>query len=100
MNDASSIRKLVKAHLIASLIIQSATILATIWIFNISVLKIEIATDTITKQPQYDISSMQRQMDDITKFIVDHNEREKEFVKKAELLNKQLELSKLQLIKK
>jgi peptidoglycan hydrolase CwlO-like protein len=68
------------------------------FIFNAYTTKLQVVSADISRQPQYNLEDMQNQMNDISKFIIEHKEFEDRHKSNADQLSKQikeLQLGKL-----
>lgn len=73
-------------------------VLVLLFIFNAYTTKLQVVSEDISRQPQYNLEDMQAQMNDISKFIIEHKEFEDKHKSNADQLSKQIkeiQLSKL-----
>lgn len=83
-------KRLIKAQIIVKLVLDVCVILTLLFILQAYTIKLQLATDVVSKQPQYDMSNLQAQMNDISKFIIEHKEREEKMTNNAIRLSNEL----------
>ena len=72
------------------LTLDVTTVLVLLFIFQAYTTKLQVVSEDISKQPTYDLESMQTQMNDISTFIKEHRELETKYASSANMLSKQL----------
>lgn len=84
------IRTQLRAFIYVKLTLDVTMILVLLVIFHAYTTKLQVVSEDISKQPQYNLEAMQTQMNDISKFIIEHKEFEGRHTSNADLLSKQI----------